>query len=314
MSVAESTGRDFRCSPWTLGQGVDPVGSAPRFDALLVVEWPLPWPSDISEIAPLAAAALDPRATVLAVVPHPDHEVDGRHRVVHHRRIGPHRFASIDHRVRVDEVAPLLERLLDDLDADHLDWPSAIGPSGLTDVLVCGHGRRDPCCGRFGTLLHAELAAGRPDARVWRCSHTGGHRFAPTAITLHDGRAWAFADAGLLEGVLDRSVAVADLHGHDRGTAALGLWGQALERAVFEHVGWAWLDATDLREAVEVADDRRSAAVALTWRSADGRDGTATGEVVVTRDVPVLVCGEPPEAATKSSYEVAVRHLDVTVG
>jgi hypothetical protein len=33
--------------------------------------------------------------------------------------------------------------------------------------------------------------------------------------------------------------------------------------------------------------------------------------VVVTRDVPVLVCGEPPEAARKSSYELAVTALVV---
>ena len=33
--------------------------------------------------------------------------------------------------------------------------------------------------------------------------------------------------------------------------------------------------------------------------------------MVVTREVPVLVCGEPPEAAKKSSYELAVTALAV---
>jgi hypothetical protein len=290
---------------------VDPIGSAPVFDHLLLVEWPLPWPKDIGEIPALAAAASDPRATVMVVVPHGDAALDGLRRVVHHRRVGTHRLAGVDHRVAPEEVPDLLARLLDDLDGEHLDWSSAAGPSDRQDVLVCGHGRRDPCCGRFGTLLHVELTAAVPEARVWRCSHTGGHRFAPTAITVADGRAWAYADVDLLAGILHRSIPVADLRGHDRGTAGLGLWGQGLEGALFEHLGWPWLDAELTDQRVEVAEDRRSAAVALDWRDPDGSEHRAEGDVVVTRDVPVLVCGEPPEAAKKSSVELRVARLAV---
>jgi hypothetical protein len=311
VSAIEEHDRELRCAPWTLAQGVDPIGSAPVYDHLLLVEWHLPWPSDIGEIPALAAAAADRRATVMAVVPHGDGAEDGLRRVVHHRRVGTHRFAGIDHRVAVDEIPGLLERLLDDLDGDHLDWPTAVGPSDRTDVLVCGHGRRDPCCGRFGTLLHVELTAAVPEARVWRCSHTGGHRFAPTAISVDEGRAWAYADVDLLTGVLQRSVPVAALHGHDRGTSALGLWGQALERAVFEHLGWPWLDTELTAQTTEVATDGRSARVSLAWRDPDGAEHHGEGEVVVTRDIPVLVCGEPPEAAKKSSLELAVRRLAV---
>lgn len=296
---------EFRCAPWTQAQGVDPIGSAPRFDTLLLVEWPLPWPNDISEVEALSAAARDPRATVMAVVPRdPDAELV---RVVHHRRAGSHRFHGVDHLVPATEVPDLLARLLDDPDPDGL--PSAVSPAPV-DVLVCAHGRRDPCCGKWGTLLHLELEARVDDARVWRCSHTGGHRFAPTAITVHDGRAWAFADADLLVGVLERSIPVSSLHGHDRGNGGLELWAQAVERALFERIGWAWADGLLLEVDTDVADDRRSARVTIVWTGAGDDDRhEATGDVVVVRDVPVLVCGEPPEAAKKSSYEVAVTRL-----
>ena len=51
----------------------------------------------------------------------------------------------------------------------------------VTDVLVCTHGTRDTCCGSLGTRLWRDLDAG--GATVRRTSHTGGHRFAPTAVT-----------------------------------------------------------------------------------------------------------------------------------
>ena len=45
-----------------------------------------------------------------------------------------------------------------------------------------------------------------PDVRLWRTSHTGGHRFAPTAIALPSASLWAWADAALLAQVVDGKV------------------------------------------------------------------------------------------------------------
>jgi hypothetical protein len=301
---------EYRCSPWTQAQGVDPVGSASPFDALLLVEWPLPWPEDVSAIGPLAEAAADRRAAVMVVVPRGD-TPESAARIVHHRRTGTHRFAGVDHVVARDDVPALLAQLLEDVDGEHLDLPSAVGPAPV-DVLVCGHGRRDPCCGRFGTLLHAEVAARRDDLRVWRCSHTGGHRYAPTAITVAEGRAWAYLDADMLLGIVDRTVEVGALARHGRGTVALGSWAQAVEHELFQRHGWAWLDTELVDGRTEVADDRRAAHVVLRWRTPSGTEGVADAEVVVTRTLPVLVCGEPPDAAKKSSDELAVRSLAIS--
>ena len=304
----EELAEDFRCSPWTHRQGVDPVGSASPFDALFLVEWPLPWPKDVSEIPELAQAAADPRATVMAVVPRDGSDV-GAARVVHHRRLSTHRLAGVDHVVPRADVPELLTELLEDAGADSSARPTAVGEAP-PEVLVCGHGRRDPCCGRWGTLLHAELLARLPDVRVWRCSHTGGHRFAPTAITLPVGRAWAWTDADLLVGALERTAEVVDLAPHDRGSVALPMWAQPVERELFVQQGWAWLDADLTSIAVDVADDRRSAHVELQWHL-DGAAWSAIADVSATREVPVLVCGEPPEAAKKSSLELEVTSLVV---
>lgn len=303
---------DLRCSPWTRAQGVDPIGSAGSFDELLLVEWPLPWPADVSEIPALADAAADPRARVMTVVPRADHAgADGLVRVVHHRRVSTHRLTGVDHRLPALEVPALLAGLVGQPERDQRDWPTVVGEAP-PEVLVCGHGRRDPCCGRWGTLLHVELAARATDVRVWRCSHTGGHRFAPTAITLPDGRAWAYAHADLIEGIIARTADIAGLAAHDRGCMALDPWAQVVERALFGRVGWAWLDGDVTATRTEVADDGQSARVRLEWRTGDGTPGHADAEVVVTRTLPVPICGEPLERATKSSPEFELRRLDAS--
>lgn len=74
-------------------------------------------------------------------------------------------------------------------DAELLDAPldgsvGELDPEPL--YLVCAHGKRDVCCALRGRPLAAALEARRP-GRVWECSHTGGHRFAPIVLALPTG-------------------------------------------------------------------------------------------------------------------------------
>lgn len=296
---------EFRCAPWTQAQDVDPIGSAGSFDAVVLVEWPLPWPRDVSEIPALTPAAARPGARLMTVVPQPDHAADGLLRVVHRRRVRTNHLPGVDHRVPMADIPALLETLLEDPLTDSAHRRSAVGEAP-PEVLVCAHGRRDPCCGRWGTLLHLELAARWTDVRVWRCSHTGGHRFAPTAITLPDGRAWAYVDADLLDGVVRHTADVHALAAHDRGTTGLGMWAQPVERALFEEHGWPWLEQHITRAETTIADDGKSAEVTLEWEG-----GQARGQVEVTRVLPVLECGKPPEQAKKTSPELKLTALRI---
>ncbi len=81
-----------------------------------------------------------------------------------------------------------------DADADLLGLPldgsaldgSAGTPEAEPAYLVCAHSKRDVCCAVLGRPVAARLAALRP-GRVWECSHTGGHRFAPIVLALPVG-------------------------------------------------------------------------------------------------------------------------------
>ena len=80
------------------------------------------------------------------------------------------------------------EDLLDlDVSAD-LANDSAYAANQTSDplVLICTHGRRDRCCAKFGIPVYEALKAELGDA-VWQTTHLGGHRFAPTLLTLPDG-------------------------------------------------------------------------------------------------------------------------------
>jgi hypothetical protein len=82
-----------------------------------------------------------------------------------------------------------------------------------------------------------------------------------------------------------------------------------VERELFLQQGWDWLDAEIVDVAIDVDEGGRAAHVELQWHMADGAAWSGIADVVATRVVPVLVCGEPPEAAKKSSLELAVTSL-----
>lgn len=118
------------------------------------------------------------------------------------------------------------------------------------DVLVCTHGMRDRCCARFGQpffraaqkMVKAESLS---SVRIWRVSHIGGHRFAPTVIVLPEGRYYARLTVAALRSVLTRCGSTEDLshilQEMYRGWGLLPQALQVLERQFIDQFGWDWL-------------------------------------------------------------------------
>ncbi|GAA1704994.1 sucrase ferredoxin [Dietzia cercidiphylli] len=106
--------------------------------------------------------------------------------------------------------------------------------------LVCTHAKRDQCCAVRGrpvaaaleALVGGRLSALDPDAAVWECSHTGGHRFAPVLLLPGTGYTYGPAEvahaAGIVEAVLDGRVVTENLRGRSTWPPA----GQVAEVAV----------------------------------------------------------------------------------
>ena len=220
------------CASWGRRIGVEPAGTAPQFDVLLLVEHPLPWPRDVavdpllSELSRVAAQQLEPRTTVRLQVAALGPAQTERRVVVFDRGEGP--FAGYRRR---EGSAPVedLPGLVEDLIRTGAKPSSTLD---VTDVLVCTHGARDRCCGSMGTRLWQAVEGGLDTVRVWRTSHTGGHRFAPTAITFPDGACWAYLDETLLRSVIDRSLSPLEAWSWLRGCTAFRPTVQAADGAV----------------------------------------------------------------------------------
>ncbi len=296
---------NLRCAPWTRAQGLDPIGTAGYARAMLTVEWPLPWPSridDIPELGRLLEATGEAGVQIQALVPEGSDR--GKIGVTAYRSSWAGGFDRVEATVaRTDLVEGVLTLLAEPAAAE----PGDGAPSSATEVLICAHGRRDRCCGSFGTQLATRLSKGDPfdgHVRVRRTSHTGGHRFAPTGILLPQGTAWAFLDEESLFGIVSRSGDLEKLLPQYRGY--LGLESpqlQALEREVVYRIGWSVFDMG------RTGEDLGGHRYRIRVQSPNGEASVWEGTVVATRSLPVPVCGAPIEDAVKSQTELAVHDV-----
>ncbi|HET8600272.1 MAG TPA: sucrase ferredoxin [Segeticoccus sp.] len=153
---------------------------------------------------------------------------------------------------------------------DRVDWPAlAAGDhervvEGWPELspappvlLVCTNAKRDVCCAVRGRPVALAAAAERP-GRVWECSHTGGHRYAPTGVLLPHGQTLARLDRARAVQVVDRAAEGELPQGavgsaYDRGRSALAPPGQAAESHVRALLGETSLTAlsTTLKPAGE---------------------------------------------------------------
>lgn len=309
----------IRCAPFHDALAADPVGSAGHYDAFLVVEVPLPWARDISMCEPFAtltggevlAALVAPdgrRWRPMGVVPAPGSD---RRRVTAYERApvpgdrhraGPYRRREWT--VPPSGVVELCRAVLDGA-APPASARTVEVPADAVDLLVCTHGRRDICCGGAGSLLFAEvelLAAGWSDVRVRRCSHTGGHRFAPTALTFPDGLAWAHLDPASAAAITRRDPADPVPVGSCRGASSVpaGAW-QAVDREGLARWGWRWASAE--REFVPVPD---GVGIEARAELPGGGPVALRAVVEVGRRVPTPACGshDGDEAPTEPEWRV----------
>lgn len=232
--------------------GASALGTAPVARFWLALEQNGPWGGDAatqSHLDPDVGKALDRRCQ----------EAGGRFILI--RRPGSHSDPHVGRPQRVFLAGGLADRpwLLQESFDDparllRLPW-AALGDGDITAVqdtvpelertpipvlLVCANSRRDVCCAVRGRPVALESSSERP-GRVWECSHTGGHRFAPTGVILPYGQTFARLSSRSAFAAVDaatRREVPLELLGevHDRGRSHLTPPAQAAESVVRQQI------------------------------------------------------------------------------
>lgn len=321
MSISSETIQEETfCSLISKSSQADPIGSAPSYDSHLSIELNLPWRNKVNEtphfpvgvntaIDEAAARGLNVGLTCFA--PHPTFSRPGMTRVMYftRQRDALQAYTKVEYLVPTDKVTALIQRLL--ADDDLTEFASYHEDTAhIRDLFVCTHGARDACCGKFGYAAHTEMsehvaAISPDDMRVWRGSHLGGHRFAPTVLDMPEGRYWGALESEALPLLVSRSGDVSQLRPFYRGWTALeNPLEQAAEGEVFQRLGWDWLNFSKTAYTVSQDEDSHQGEVEIEWThpiSGARESVRVTVEVGRTLTAP-LSCGDSP--GTSKEYRV----------
>lgn len=177
------------------------------------------------------------------------------------------------HEFNVDSIDQVAEIVKSYLAGEVPDYENENESS--RDILVCTHGSHDMCCARYGNPFYAEAVAlvselELNDVRVWKSSHFGGHRMAPTAIDLTDGRYYGNLDRNSFQSILTRTGDIECLNQVYRGSGILPSPIQVFERELIVLYGWDWFNYKIASNFLD-SETRNDAFFAeITFEKADG--------------------------------------------
>lgn len=174
----------FFCAEEARTRGDPMAGTAPRGLVWVLIEYRDMWPLDGFDGLDLEAAT---KALVFSAAQAARARILLVRRPGRRRREGPDRWAVLRREnsgvlrqqwgtwSRDEDLAQI---------AGALGVPGDLG--GPSVLLVCTHGRHDPCCAVRGRPVARALAERRPE-QVWECTHVGGDRFAANVVIVPDG-------------------------------------------------------------------------------------------------------------------------------
>lgn len=247
------------CSVVSKANGEDPIGSAGTYDHWLIVELALPWSEKLwlenPRVQPIIALIRElsvehgVKLRAMAIAPDREYSDPNHTRVLYYHR--PARlfsqFKKQEFILPEEQIASLARALLKQPDDLPRFEQYKQQTRHIRELMVCTHGNVDVACARFGYPIYEKLrkeyavnSSGR--LRVWRCSHFGGHRFAPTLVDLPEGRYWGHLQPEVLNLLVWRNAPVTGLRPFYRGWAGLTQFEQIAEREIWIQEGWAWLD------------------------------------------------------------------------
>ncbi|AFY71454.1 Sucraseferredoxin family protein [Thalassoporum mexicanum PCC 7367] len=299
------------CSTISKNNGEDPIGSARFTDYWLVMELPQPWTMERFQTDPVLAPMHDffhqlhdlhIHVVPMLITPDREYSSPDATRVMFYQKpdaMFAH-FEKQEFLIQPEQIKDLAISLF--LDREQLSQFDSYRQESndIRDIMVCTHGNVDVACARFGQPIYQQLRkeyAANSDGklRVWRCSHFGGHQFAPTLVDLPTGQFWGHLEPEILGNLVNRDRSVSGLRRFYRGWSGLPRLAQFVEREVWMQHGWQWLDYKKIGQVIKQEPEQDSknvewAEVKLEYESPDGNDkGAYIAKVELSHTVDTVI-------------------------
>ncbi|MEA5582119.1 sucrase ferredoxin [Nodularia harveyana UHCC-0300] len=243
----------FFCSDHAREVGEDIISSATNYQTYILVECPQPWSHDAlksrwvpNNLQILVEKVYREKLPVrfLLICNNNSHKVDYSTLLIYQKQEGlSHGYQKYEFKLsHIEQVAGVVKQYLSGEIPDH-----KIETNVTRDILICTHGSHDQCCARYGSPFYFQATQtiadlGWDNVRVWKSSHFGGHRFAPTAIDLPDGRYYGVLNQEVFKSILTRTGDIQSLSPVYRGWGILPTAVQILERELMLRHGWNWFN------------------------------------------------------------------------
>ena len=303
------------CSVISKANGEDPIGTAGNCDRWLVMESPQPWsmehwlqdPTTRPTVTLLQSVLSQPgmKLRPMAIAPDSTYSQPNYRRILYYQR-SANRFSQYEKQEYLVPLAQVYDFLVALLQApERLSEFEAYQQYGSTrDLLVCTHGNVDVACARFGNPIYEKLRKdyASQKLRVWRCSHFGGHNFAPTLVDLPTGQYFGHLEMSHLDLLVHRQGDWSQLRSCYRGWAGLSKFEQMAEREIWMQLGWAWLDYAKAGQTLsqDPAEAPTWATVQIEFQPPDGAVGTYQADIELQGEV---------ETAAQSGAEMQLRRV-----
>ena len=132
-------------------------------------------------------------------------------------------------------------------------------------------------------LKNSDQVCSQQDLRLWRVSHLGGHRLAPTLMDMPNGMAFGHLTAEATLSMLDGDGDLEALLRCYRGWSGMDPMAQIAEKAIWREIGWDWA-GYHRQASVLVRNEDKSGIVRVDWAT--------------------------PDRGSKGSWEVTIEHRD----
>jgi len=272
---------NFFCADHSREIQEDVIGSATNHQTYILVECPTPWVSEAfnSKWVPdnlriLVADVKRAKLSIhfLLIANDETHREEQTTLLIYQQEKGlSNGYRKQEFKLpNIEQVAGVVRKWLTGVSLD-----DEIASNPTRDILVCTHGSHDQCCAKYGNpfYFHAQntiFDLQLNHLRIWRSSHFGGHRFAPTAIDFPQGRYYGVLDQDTFKSILTQTGDIECLNKVYRGWGILPNPLQILERELMLRLGWDWFNYKVTGKILEKSLDNQTILGELSFEQPSG--------------------------------------------